>query len=120
MARVKTIAIWTISVLLSLSFLAAGWPKILPNDNMVARFENWGYSAEFAILIGVLEMFAGALVLVPRVALYGCITIIVLMVGAVYTHLSTAIGSPLFAVIYALMAVALGTLRYEVAFKPTS
>ena len=81
-------------------------------------FENWGYSAESAILIGALEMFAGVLVLVPHIALYGCMTIIVLMIGAIYTHLSTAINSPLFAVIYALMAVALGMLRYGVAFKP--
>ncbi|MCG8506977.1 MAG: DoxX family protein [Sphingomonadales bacterium] len=118
MTKGKTFATWTISVLLGLSFLAAGWPKVLPNDNMVARFENWGYTAEFASLIGVLEILAGLLVLVPRTALYGAMLIGVLMTGAIYTHLSTAIGSPLFAIIYALMAVALGILRYGVAIKP--
>lgn len=102
---------WILAVLLGSSFLLAGWPKVVPNDNMVARFENWGYSVEFAMIIGVLEMLSGLLVLIPRLSVYGAILIGVLMTGAIYTHVSTGIGSPLFAFIYLAMSLGLGICR---------
>ena len=111
MKTLAKVGYWLLAALLGLSFLAAGWPKLMPNDNMVARFENWGYSAEFAVVIGVLEMLGGLLVLIPKLAIYGAILIGILMLGAIYTHLSTGIGSPLFAFIYLAMAVGLGICR---------
>ncbi len=107
---------WLFSALLGLSFLAAGWPKIMPSDSMINRFENWGYSEGFTILIGVLEFLAGAVVLIPRTATYGAVLIVVLMVGAIYTHISTQIGSPLFALVYLVMAMALSVMRYPDAY----
>ncbi|NKB33490.1 MAG: DoxX family membrane protein [Pseudomonadales bacterium] len=95
---------WAIAILLGLSFIAAGWPKIMPSESMIRRFENWGYSAEFTTLIGILELTAGILVLLPKLAAYGSGMIFILMIGAIYTHLATGIGSILFAVIYLLMA----------------
>ncbi len=103
----KKIGTWVISILLGASFILAGWPKIMPNESMLNRFESWGYSANFTVLIGLLELAAGILVLIPRAAFYGAIVIVVLMLGAVYTHVSTQIGSPLFAIIYFGMAVGL-------------
>ena len=90
----------------------------MPNDNMVARFENWGYSSDFAVFIGMLEMLGGLLVIIPRLSAYGSVLIGTIMIGAVYTHINTGIGSAMFAAIYLLMAIGLGFLRYDQTWKP--
>ncbi len=117
MNKPKMVMAWLSSILLGLSFILAGLPKIVPGESMVNRFENWGYTAEFATMIGLLELLSGLLVLIPRCAFYGSCLIIVLMSGAIYTHVSTAIGSPLFAVVYLLMAAVLGAIRFNEAVK---
>lgn len=114
--KVKNVVAWVLSVLLGLSFLMAGWPKVMPGENMVRRFENWGYSAEFTVLIGILELLGGLLVLLPKTAFYGALLVAILMVGAAYTHLSTGIGSPMFAMIYLAIAVAVMVMRYRSAW----
>lgn len=118
MDTLKNVTAWILAVLLGLSFLAAGWPKILPSESMIVRFQNWGYSEGFVVLIGVLEFIGGALVLYPRTALYGGSLLIIIMLGAIYTHWSTQIGSPLFAIIYLAMALSLAIVRYRQAYRP--
>ena len=103
--RVSNVVAWVLSVLLGLSFVFAGWPKIEPGPGMIRRFENWGYSAEFAVVIGIAELLAGIAILVRPVSFYAALAIVVLMIGAIYTHVSSGIGSSLFAVVYLLMAV---------------
>lgn len=110
--KTKNVLAWVLAVLLGLNFVMSGYPKILPNDNMIRRFENWGYSESFAILIGILEMLGGLLVFIPKTAFYGALLLSVVMVGAIATHLLTGIGGPGFAIISLLIAVAVGGLRF--------
>lgn len=112
----KTIVGWILSLLLAASFLSGGYPKLDPNAAMVERFEAWGYSAGFARLTGVLEMLGGLLVLIPGLAAYGAVILCMVMIGAVYTHLSTGIGSPAFALVYLVMAALLLWLRRADAY----
>lgn len=105
-SKIKIYLSWTLSILLAASFIFAGYTKIPPGTNMVKRFENWGYNADFALLIGILEILGAILILIPRVTIFGAGLIIILMIGAIYTHLSTGIGSALFAFIYLAMAIA--------------
>lgn len=112
----KTATAWVIAVLLAASFLTAGYIKIPASDSMVRRFEAWGYSTEFVWVIGSLELLAGLLVLIPRISFYGASLIVILMIGATYTHLSTGIGSPIFALIYLMMGVTLAFLRFKDAY----
>ncbi len=112
---VKRVIAWVLAVLTGLSFLVAGWPKIMPGENMIRRFENWGYSAEFAVVTGVLEIAGGLLILLPKTAVYGAALVMVLMLGAVYTHLSTGIGSPVFAFVYLATAIVVAVLRFSLA-----
>ena len=111
----RNVAAWILSCLLALSFLLAGWPKVMPDETMVRRFENWGYGGEFAVVIGIFELLGGMLVLVPKTAFYGAAMVTVLMVGAVYTHLETGIGSPVFAAVFLVLALVLGALRFDSA-----
>ena len=103
---------WTLEALLAASFIFAGFPKIQPGEMMLKRLANWGYSPEFTMLIGLLETTGGLLVLAPATADFGALIIGIMMIGAVWTHLSTGIGSPLFAAIYIAMAATLGVLRF--------
>jgi uncharacterized membrane protein YphA (DoxX/SURF4 family) len=81
-------------------------------EMMLKRLANWGYSPEHTMLIGLLETTGGLLVLAPATADFGALIIGIMMIGAIWTHLSTGIGSPLFAAIYIAMAAALGVLRF--------
>ena len=115
-ASFKNISAWVISILLGASFLFAGFPKINPSQSMIARFEAWGYSPEFCVFIGIVEVAGGLLVLWPKTAFYGALLLTFEMIGAIWTHLSTGIGSPLFAFLYLAMAVVLLVLRRKVVY----
>lgn len=104
---------WTLAAMLAASFIFAGVPKIQPGEMMLKRFANWGYSPDFTVLIGLLETSGGLLVLVPATAAFGALIIGIVMIGAVWTHISTGIGSPVFAVVYLVMAGGLGVLRFS-------
>ncbi len=71
---------------------------------MVRRFEAWGYSAGFATFIGLAECLGGVLILVPKTRRFGAGIIAADMVGAIFTHLRTGIGSPSLAGIYLALA----------------
>jgi len=110
---VKTALSWLLAVLLSVSFVFSGAMKLPLDDRTVRRFEQWGYNAEFAVLIGVLEVLAGLFILYPPTVPLAAPTIVVLMLGAVWTHVSSNIGSPWFAAAYVVMAIGLLALRWN-------
>ena len=66
---------WALAVVLGLSFLASGYPKVIVSTGWASRFAAWGYPAWFVPVIGVLEMGGAALVLVPRTSVYGALAI---------------------------------------------
>ena len=104
---IRTLIAWAIGLILALFFILNGWPKIAAdNSAIVERFKSWGYTSNFALTIGILEIIGGIMVLVPRVAFYGALLLSAIMVGAIYTHLSTGIGSPIFAIFLLILAVA--------------
>jgi uncharacterized membrane protein YphA (DoxX/SURF4 family) len=106
-SRARRISEWVVSVILGLSFVASGLPKIMPGPGMIRRFEAWGYSAQFATGIGVLESLGGVLVLFPRSRRIGAGLIAIDMAGAVFTHVRTGIGSPVLALAYLVLAALL-------------
>ncbi|MBO3698112.1 DoxX family protein [Roseivirga sp. E12] len=112
-SKVKNIVAWILSMLTGLYMLGSGYPKVSPSEGMVRRFENWGYSAEFSTIIGVLEILSGILIFIPKTAFYGGVLLSILMLGAIYTHLTTGIGGPMFAIIILLLALAIAYLRFD-------
>src|SRR6266404_6251754 len=88
MSKAKTVALWTVSGLLGAMFLLAGGMKLLQLDKVKPMFVQYGYAAWFATFIGVCEALGGLGVLVPRVAGLAAACLSVIMVGAVYTHVS--------------------------------
>jgi len=88
-SRATRIAGWVVTVLLAIEFLYAGGIKLVPGGPATGGFQRFGYSDEFRILIGVLELAGAVGLLVPRLASWAAAGLAAIMVGAVYTHLSS-------------------------------
>jgi putative oxidoreductase len=85
--RVVSIAVWAISVVLALFFMAMGLPKILGSGGWPGRFAAWGYPPWFVALVGVGEIGSAVMLLFPSRAWAGAAVLSVIMFGAVATHL---------------------------------
>ena len=96
-SRGLNIAIWVVTALLAILYVGlAGLGKLLPfHPGMAAaveQFEHFGYSQAFRILIGVCEVAGGIGLLIPRLATLAAGGLMVIMVGAAYSH--WAVGEP--------------------------
>lgn len=88
--RALNIAAWVASALLFVLFtLVASPPKLLGNPQAVEGFLKQGYSDGFRLFIGASEFLGGIALLIPRLAFWAGLGLVVIMVGAVYTHVAT-------------------------------
>ena len=101
----QTVASWIIALMLAWFFFYNGWPKIVADEAVVMEFRDWGYSADFALVIGILEVLGALLVIFPPTALIGSVLLSLIMMGAIYTHLETGIGSPALAIFLLVLAL---------------
>ncbi len=90
MVQKKTINIitWVLSSILAILFVLAGVPKIMQMESIIQMFTVWGYPAWFALTIGVVEVIGGISLLIPRISFYSAIMLVIVMVGASYTHIA--------------------------------
>jgi len=84
--KTKKWIVWPIRILLALGFLLAASGKLSHNPQVLEMFQNWGYSEQFALLIGVFELAGAILLLVPKASSYASIALMILMIGALVTH----------------------------------
>lgn len=111
LSKGKNIAVWIISVLLALAFLASGVPKLLGVPQTVEGFHRWGYPDWFRIVTGLVETGSALLLLIPRTAFVGASLLVATMIGAAYTHLTHneapfVVGPLVLLVLAAIVAVA--------------
>ncbi len=92
MSKLKVIAIWFLQILMSLAFVVSGLIKLSNDPGVIKAFEGWGFPNHFHLLIGTVELLCGLALLVPKVASIGASVLVVIMVGAVFTHVF--VGSP--------------------------
>jgi len=83
----KFVGTWLPAVLLVLIFVPQGLSKFNDGSGWARAFRVWGYPDWFRITIGVLEVLAAILLIGGRTAALGAITIIVVMLGGMATHL---------------------------------
>jgi putative oxidoreductase len=83
----KLIGTWLPAILLVLIFVPQGLSKFDAASGWARAFRFWGYPDWFRITIGVLELLAAILLIAGRTAALGAITIIVIMLGGMATHL---------------------------------
>ena len=61
--------------------------KLARNESVIQMFHDWGYFDQFYLIIGILELLAAILLLIPKTSIYAAIFLIILMSGALITHL---------------------------------
>ncbi len=81
-----------------------------PDSYWHGAFVRWGYPEWFPTLIGVLEILGALLILFPKTASLGAITLACIMLGATVTHLRY--DSLMVAAFPALFFVSLSSLAY--------
>lgn len=109
----KQVGIWVVTALLAAVFMMAGGAKLSGHPEMVANFARWGYPAWFRVALGGAEVALALLLLVPRTAWLGAAGIVVVMVGATYTHaiIEGKFGPAAFTVVLGLLSAFVGWVR---------
>lgn len=104
MNKATNISLWVVSGLLAALFLVSGGAKFI--GMMDERFVEWGYTVGFAAIIGILEIVGAIGLLVPRTAGWAAVGLMVIMLGAVWTHAThqeyVALATPI--VVFAALA----------------
>ena len=83
---VREAALWVVAVFLAYVFSQQGISKFSATSGWSAAFRLWHYPDWFRITIGVVEVAAAALVLIPQTALIGGVLIVGVMLGGMGTH----------------------------------
>lgn len=79
--------VWLMTLMLVFVFSTQGFAKFSASSGWAAAFAHWGYPVWFRVLIGVLEVLAAVLLVWPRTAPAGAAIVLVIMLGAMGTHL---------------------------------
>ncbi len=93
-AIAKEVGVWFLTLLLVWWMCSAGLTKFSAKSDWVRMFRNAGFPDWFRIVIGIIEVAAAAVILVPRTAAYAALTIIVIMIGALGTVAMNMHGQP--------------------------
>ena len=88
MKKFKLYSLWISKVIISLLFILASIGKLAKNESVIQMFKEWGYVDGFYFIIGLLELVLAILLLIPKTALYSAILLFILMIGALFTHLT--------------------------------
>src|SRR5258706_75655 len=88
-SRAMNIGAWVASALLAALYVTASLGKLRSDPQMVEAFTKYGHSDGFRLFIGTCEMLGAIALLIPRLAFWAAIGLLIIMIGAVYTHVST-------------------------------
>ena len=118
MIRVRRVAVWCGAIFLAVVFVAVGISKFERASAIrwSERFGAWGYPANAQYVVGVFEVLGGLAVLIPRWRRAGSLTLGVLMMGAVCTHV---MSREFVRVIPPLVLGGLAFLMYRSHLRPT-
>lgn len=81
------IVLWVFALFLAWVFFRQGWSKFDDTSGWARAFRTWHFPVWFRIMIGILETGASMLLLTRRTAFAGAVIIIVVMIGAMGTHI---------------------------------
>ncbi len=108
---VGAVLLWSLSALLGVGFALAGIGKFSPP--WPRMFADWGFPVWFTYAVGVAELVAGVLLLVPKTAVLGAATLALIMVGATGTHLVHGESNWSFTLTLVVLFTTIGVARYR-------
>lgn len=82
-----TIIYWVLIAAFVVPGYVQGFQKIVAQKEKVEAFTKWGYSLAFMKFLGWVEIVGSTLLLFPQTRLFAIPVYVVLLSGAVYTHL---------------------------------
>jgi len=109
-SKVRSLAAWILTGLLSLLFLFSASVKLMRPDEVVKAFANFGLG-DYILLIGAGELVSAVLFLIPRTNSLGLLLLSAYMGGAIVTHMQHGEDFVAQSVILVLIWVA-GYLRH--------
>lgn len=85
--KTKNIIGWVIAVLLSLAFLMTGISKLTGQEVLVQNFQKWGFPLAFMYFVGASEIAGAIGLLIKKFRGLAAIGLVLLMMGAIGTHI---------------------------------
>ena len=95
--------LWILQILAAATFFLAGGSKLAGVAPMVEMFDKIGLGQWFRYLTGGLEVTGAILLLIPTREVLGGVLLVMMMVGAIATHLFVLGGSPVPAIVLFVM-----------------
>ncbi len=85
----KKAALCILTILLVVLFVLTGFSKVSGPSarGWRQRFRNWGYPVELVLVVGTVEILAGAGLMVPKLRRGAVAILLVVMLGAIATHM---------------------------------
>ena len=109
----KNISLWVLQLAVAATFFKAAVPKLTGAEMMVHMFAAIGFGQWLRYLTGSLEVIGAAALLIPALSGLGALLLIVVMAGAVLTHLIILGGSPALAAILLIASAIIAWGRRE-------
>lgn len=78
---------WVLTLLLAALFCLSAFPKLTADETAIAQAASLGINAATYQRIGIIEMIALLLFIIPRTGVLGALLLIAYMGGAIVTHL---------------------------------
>src|SRR2546426_9255982 len=114
--KVLNMALWTLQVLVALTFATAGSAKLLGSDEMIALFNAVGIGQWFRYVTGSLEVLGALLLVIPGKTVFAAVLLACVMAGAVVAHLTVLHTAPTVPVVlFALTALIAWGRRSQLA-----
>ena len=101
----RNIAAWILSVLLAALFLFTGAMKLGGTEQVASAFGKFGYPLWFSYIVGLGEVGGALTLLAPKVATYAAGVLILIMLGAIVSHLRVGESPALPIIVLVLLSI---------------
>ena len=81
--KLLKISQWTLKIISALMIFLFGLNKVMS----VESWANWGYSLNFMLFIGVMEILGAVGLLIPKLSSFAALGLSIIVIGAAFAHL---------------------------------
>src|SRR5690554_6018050 len=78
---------WSLTIILGLLFTMSAFTKLAQNEEALAQASTFGLDATTYQFIGIIEIIALILFIIPRTGVLGTLLLVAYLGGAIVTHL---------------------------------
>ena len=103
---------WLLTILLAVVMIGPGSQKFTSNT-WERMFRQWGYPDGFYLVIGAVEVLGGLGLLIPKLASYSAIVLMVVMIGAAATQVLAGGRNGVGEIVFATLLGVIAWLRWN-------